>query len=105
MPEPEQQKQADGDDDGRITAGQGEAGSETHTPPFAATDRTQATERAAKAPRLTPHRREATEKTRAEGNRASAAASEPGAQPTDTDADGETSAATAESAAREAGEG
>jgi hypothetical protein len=73
-PEPQPEKHADGEADGRSAAGQGPAGNEHHTPPETArTDRTQATERAANAPRPTPHVPDATENTGARGNRERAA--------------------------------
>jgi hypothetical protein len=53
-PDPYPAKHADADADGCKPDGQDASGNETHTPPAAATARTQAMERAANAPRPTP---------------------------------------------------
>jgi hypothetical protein len=76
--------------------GQGEEGKETHKPLAAATARTTATERAAKAPRPDPKEEDCN--TVADGKEDRKNSSTPGAQPTNTAADPETRDTTREAA-------
>ena len=78
--------------EGSKPAGQGDEGKQTHKPSAAATARTTATERAAKAPRLEP--KEEACNTVADGKEDRKNSSTPGAQPTNTDADAGTRRAT-----------
>lgn len=93
MPEPEPEKALG---EGSKPGGQGEAGNDTHKPPPAATARTTATERRAKAERPEPHNPEETENTEAEGKAERKNSSTPEAHPTKTDAEGGTREAATE---------
>ena len=87
-PEPPPQKALEEKQEGSKPDGQGDDGKETHKPLAAATARTTATERAAKAPGLEP--KEEACNTVADGKEDRKNSSTPGAQPTNTDADAET---------------
>lgn len=86
-PEPEADRQTE---PGTNPDGHAPAGNESHTPPAAATARTQAADRRANAARPDPNRPDDTENTRAPGNRDRTRASTPRAQPTSTAAPGRT---------------
>lgn len=99
-PEPEPRK---GEADGTTETGHAKIGNETHNPPEAATERTQAAERKANDPAKDEAGNEATRKTRADGNACRARASTPAAQPTETDApEGTSEAAQAKPEANDA---
>ena len=91
-PEPAPQKALEEDLEGSKPAGQAQEGKQTHKPPAAATARTTATDRAAKAPG--PEPKEEACNTVADGKEDRKNSSTPGAQPTNTDADAGTRRAT-----------
>lgn len=102
VPEPSPRKHADGEAEGRSPVGQATDGKDSQTPDgLAATARTQATERTAKAARApTDGDAEARNtRSRAAGTAARVSASMPDAQPVQTRADGGMSGRTERSAA------
>jgi len=98
-PEPDPEKQRDELADGTRPTGQGDDGNETQQPPADATADTTATDRRAKEDRPTP--KADAEKTRARGNWERKNSSTPPAQPTSTDADGDTNDAATDNAPRD----
>ena len=102
-PEPNPEKHDDAERDGASPAGHARPGDDTHTPPEAATACTQATDRAASAPRPDPNADARNTRSRAEGTDERTTASTPRAHPTTTCP--RTSGSTARTAATHADDG